>query len=444
MPQWYEIAFDMQRRSYLSAIGAATAGLLAGCTDRSSSGDGNSGNDKTTTTKGTVGGSGTQTLAMGELNPITGAASFYGKPMDAGLQVGLADAGEFEVNGQTYEWKLNRNSDECKNQKGINIVRRLVQEHNIDFVMGSLCSNVSKATASLIQDSDATQIINGSYTYSITYNNNQIFRATYTSLQQEPGIMRLVSKNDYSKVGYLLDKKNPGFVEQAKRLKPKIEDQGRQMEIVQYTRGQNDFSTQIQKLKRANVEIIFIGGYVPDIYSAIEQAYNLGLNVPKVDLGQGSESVVKDTVSNPDSLNKAKLLSAPTTPGLVAVDRGPAKKFKQKANEQFPDVTMNLLGGGNYDSVFFLIRAMQRAGSVEDNEAIRQELLKLTTDDVENNLDIPVGGLVQPYLPMEDGTILDDTGQAWFETFVFDWDGYKQKFDQRLKPDTYPTYPEES
>lgn len=431
---------SQSRRRFIQTVGAAGLFGLAGCS-QTSPGEGTDSPSKTSGNGSSGGGGGGDgTITIGELNPLSGQAAVYGQPEHRGLVVGVNDLGTFEVNGKEYSFEVNSNDDQCKNSKGVNIMRRLVEQNKVKFIAGSLCSNVSQATASIVQNSQATQFINGSWSQEITYNNGQIFRNAYTGPQSEPAMVQIAKDRDAQSIVLFGDKKHPSVVARWERLNELLPEKGIESEIVHFTRGQSDFSNQIQRINSINPDMIYVGGYTADDYNFISQARNLGLEQEMLETSQPSASAVKEVVDDPSVLKGVFPVMAPVTPATAELGYKPAQNFMKKVKNRFgSDVSNWHVGGAHYDMVHLLATAMQNAGTVDDYNAIREELHKVTIDEALS--DTALGGPAQQYIPLEGGKIVDGKGQAWFNTLLQKFDGFELNVVQKIELQNVPAYP---
>lgn len=436
----------VSRRDIIAFAGMGATAGLAGCLGNGNgngNGDGGgngNGGDTGGSTPTATSGSGVNTITIGELNPLSGQAGVYGNPMHRGLVLGVEDVGEFEVDGSTYTFQISENDDQCQNSKGINIIRRLIQQENVKFIQGSLCSNVSTATADLVQDANAIQFINSSWSQSITYCNDQIFRNAYTGPQSEPAIVQFIMDEGFEQVTLFGDEKHPSVVDVHPRLKEKLEENDVAVDVMWYERGQEDYSTAIQRINSNDPDFIIHGGYTPDCYSFVKQARELGLSQQILDQSQPAAGAVKEVISDPSIIQDVLAINAPVMQALASDGYGPAEEYVNRVNEQFNNPDTWHVGGSNYDYAFILKTAMQNAGTVEDLQAIREELKNVTIDEALS--DTPLGGPAQKYVELDNGRVMDDRGQSFFVSYIRQWEGeFNLEISKEVAPEDVPFYP---
>ena len=434
------------RRQVLEAIGAGGLLSLSGCSGDSGNGDDDPGSEGTPTsgtTRTTTDGSDSSStlITLGELNPLSCGAAVYGTPEHWGIVLGAEDLGKFEVDGQSYQFEVNSNDDECSNENGINIMRRLLQQSELKFIFGSLCSNVSSATSDIIRDSNATQFINGSSTQRITFDNDQIFRNSFTQLMFEPGVVEIVNNQGYENVTLLGDDQHPATEDMFGRLEPKLLEGGaNDVQQVLYSRGQSDFASRIQRMDSFGADAVYLNGYTEDLYSFISQAREYQLDAQIISGNAPSREQLESLIDNPEALSNLTVLTNSGTLVLDSAGYEPASTYRQKVEERFDDVQNWHVGLAHYDAVFALSKAMQNAGSVEDYDAIRSELLSLTIDEALG--DTPLGGPGQKYISPGEDRLYDDWGQAWVPTYLMRYDGYELTYEREVSLSDVPVYPE--
>lgn len=165
-----------------------------------------------------------------------------------------------------------------------------------------------------------------------------------------------------------------------------------------YSISATDMSSMISKLRRARPDVILHTGYAPDIALFLRQAKEQGLRW-KALIGHGAG------YANPDKLFElvgddaeyimdvdpvaAQLLNPETlTPGLGDITKEVEKRFKDKTGSDYAEA--NVWMGFNQSWILFtdvLPRAIRDFGGT-DPEALRQAALAT---------DIPEGGTVQGY-----------------------------------------------
>jgi len=138
----------LTRRKYLGAAGVSAGTLmLAGCTDNSSEGEGNS-NGATT---GTPSGSNSDTLTLGSLAPNSGTFSSSGPYVDAGNRLAAQQINEEGgINGQDVE--VVTADTQTSPQAGASAATRLIEQEDVDALSGAVSSGVGLAVADIAQD----------------------------------------------------------------------------------------------------------------------------------------------------------------------------------------------------------------------------------------------------------------------------------------------------
>jgi branched-chain amino acid transport system substrate-binding protein len=419
---------ELTRRRALQTLGATgTLGLtgISGCVGLG--GSGGSGGD---------GG----TLTIGELNPLSGQASVYGQPEHQGLMVGVEDRGEFEVDGSTYSFEVTSTDDQCTNQEGVNIIRRYTQQEGIRFIAGSLCSNVNQAVASIVDQENVLQFIHGSWAQALSYGRDNVFRNSYTGAQTDPAFVELAQSEGWDKVAMIGDEKHPSILDSHERLAEALPEAGIEVEVIWYERGQEDYSTQVQRASSFEPDALEVAGYTGDVYSAISQAIDLGMDVPIVELSNSSEGAIRGAVDDIAKYEGVMPLGAALSPAIAESGHEPGQNFVDKVHDQFGSDVPWHVGGAHYDMVFALSTAMQNAGTVEDIDAIREELLNLTIDEALS--DAPIGGPAQLYTPVPEGRLYDDHGQSWFPSLLRQWQDGDLNVIDTVELSSVPAYPE--
>lgn len=162
--------------------------LLSACggtgtvSDGGSSSNGNSGGSGTETTDETTE---KATIKIGVLASLTGALEAYGKQTVQGFELGLdyATEGTFKVNGHPIEFIIE--DTETKPEVAIKKATKLLEEDEVDFLVGSSSSGDTLAVLPLAEEYETVMVVEPAVADSITGSefNRYIFRTSRNSSQ---------------------------------------------------------------------------------------------------------------------------------------------------------------------------------------------------------------------------------------------------------------------
>ena len=201
-------------------------------------------------------------ILIGVAGPMTGEYATFGAQLKAGADQAVKDINKAGgVNGQML--KLEVGDDACDGKQAVSVANKLVSD-GVVFVAGHFCSGSSIPASSVYSDADVIQISPAST------------NPAYTDQRPGPGTFRVCGRDDQQGqiAGQFLAKhfmgKNiaivddkttygKGLADQTRKfmneagLKEKIDDA--------VNAGEKDYTALVSKLKAANIDVLYYGGY---------------------------------------------------------------------------------------------------------------------------------------------------------------------------------------
>lgn len=406
------------RRLLIGLLATTTMlGLLAGCggddssAQDSDSEDGNGGE--------AAEGGGTddaETLVIGDLESLTGAAASVGVPQANAVQMAVDEinaAGGIDVCDTTYQLELDTDDDQSDPTAGVTAVQGFLSDGR-KFMFGTLSSAVVGAYMPVLEDNDEfVSIVMGAALEGIT-DTPAIYRPRVTLSQYTAGLSDyLEERGDVETIAMLTDQQHAGFVQQLKPLKERLSEAG--IETVadeSYVFGATEFGAQLQSMLRANPDALNFRGYPGDVTRAIKQAREQGFEGPIFTTSGITAAEVEDAQAE-DQMDNVIEVYAPLPSDLIEGDLNAerAEAFESAYEAEFGEPS----GGTSmsaYDGAYILARALEKACTVDDVAAVRTALDDLTVEDVPE--------LIEPIRPQEGGRIFHER-QAYFDLVVREW-----------------------
>jgi branched-chain amino acid transport system substrate-binding protein len=262
------------------AVAIATFSLtLAGCPPKGESGSG-------TAAAGNGGGE----ILVGEYGSLTGSEGTFGTSTHNGIMMAIDEInGAGGINGRKI--KVITEDDQSKAEEAANAVTKLISENNVVAVLGEVASSSSIAAAPICQQNKVPMITPSSTNPEVTKKGDYIFRMCYTDDSQGHALADYVAKSvGVKRAAILTDVKSDYSRGLARYFEESFtKDGGQIVARASYAKGDADFHAQLNTLKQANPEILFVPGYYTDIGQIASQAKDLGMTAPLVG-GDGWES----------------------------------------------------------------------------------------------------------------------------------------------------------
>ncbi len=213
------------------------------------------------------------------VGPVTGQYASFGAQMKNGGEMAVED---INAAGGVLGKKLDLSigDDACDPKQAVAVANQMTGA-GVKLVAGHYCSGSSIPASKVYAESDMVQISPAST------------NPTFTDDRAGPNIYRVCGRDDQqgSVAGKYLAShfadKNIAFVQDktaygkglADETKKAMNEAGKQEVMYEaYTAGEKDYSALVSKLKQANVDVLFLGGYHTEAGLIIRQMRDQGMN----------------------------------------------------------------------------------------------------------------------------------------------------------------------
>ncbi len=219
----------------------------------------------------------TTTIAI--VGPVTGQYASFGQQMKNGGEMAVEDINAAGgVLGKKL--KLDVGDDACDPKQAVAVANQMAGE-NVALVAGHYCSGSSIPASQVYAESNLIEISPAST------------NPAYTDKRPGPNIYRVCGRDDQqgSIAGKYLAKhfgdKNIAIIDDktaygkglAEEVKKALNAAGKQEVLNKsYTAGEKDYSALVSKLKQADVDVLFIGGYHTEAGLIVRQMRDQGMD----------------------------------------------------------------------------------------------------------------------------------------------------------------------
>jgi branched-chain amino acid transport system substrate-binding protein len=322
------------------------------------------------------------TIKIGGIAEITGdipaVGQSYKNAMDMRLKE-VTDAGGLDVGGKKYQVVVSLEDNGGKADQSASVAQKLITQDNVVGIIGPNASRYA-IPASEVAEANKTVLITPWSTNpktTIDAKTNQpkqyVFRACFIDPFQGHVIAKFaLDKLGYKKAAVLYDVASDYNKGIAEYFKQTYEANGGQVVAFEtYTTGDKDFSAQLTKIKSTDAQVIFLPNYYTEVPLQIQQAHNLGIKLPFLgsDGWTGGE-LLKLCAGECDGSYLSASFAADNATPL-------AKKFVADYQAKYntaPDDVASL----TYDAYGMLFAAIQKAGKIDDRQAVRDALASMT------------------------------------------------------------------
>ena len=233
------------------------------------------------------------TIKIGIAGPKTGPVTQYGDMQFMGAKQAIADINaKGGVDGKLLEAK--EYDDACDPKQAVAVANKVVND-GVKFVVGHLCSSSTQPASDIYEDEGVIMITPAATSPEITARGyNLIFRTIGLDSAQGPAAGNYIADHVKPKIVAVLHDKQQYGEGIATAVKQTLEKKGTKVAVFEgLNAGDKDFSSIIQKLKQANVDFVYYGGYHPELGLILRQAKEKGLNAKFM----GPEGVGNDSIS---------------------------------------------------------------------------------------------------------------------------------------------------
>ena len=332
--------------------------------------------------QGRIGGGTTAEGAIGEENiggekdqiliatagPMTGPYAIFGSQMKNGAQKAVAD---INAAGGLFgrRLRLEVGDDACDPKQAAAVASQFASK-GVAFVAGHFCSGSSIPASHIYAEHRIPQISPASTNPRFTDERagSNVFRVSGRDDQQAPVAASYIVKHFKEKAVAIIHDRSQYGSGLASQVKKAMNAAGKQEALIEeFTAGEKDYSQLISRLKRAGVDLVYLGGYHTEAGLIIREMRRQGM---KAILMGGDALVTQEYWQITGSDGEGTLMTFTPDPrqGLAAASL--VREFRASGIEPEGFVLYT------YAAVQTWKRAVERAGSLDANKVV--EALKNT------------------------------------------------------------------
>lgn len=307
-------------------------------------------------------------VRLGVFFPLTGAQSSFGNDAIRGAQLAVDEinAAGGILGGRPVKLEVRDTRSQAETNK--EVVEELAKDAGIALLVGEIASARSIEAAAIAQSQGVPMISPASTHQDVTAVGDMIFRVCYAEPFQGAAMARFASSIKASRAAILLEEGNPYSQGLAASFRNHfVSGGGTIVAEKSFKAGDLAFVEQLEAIKAASPEVIFLPSYYLEAALVIQQARGMGMEMPFLG-GDGWDSmeflrVGGGAVENCYSANHFSAQNElPENKAFIAA-------YRSKFEEPPPP-----LAALAYDAVCLGVDAITRAGS-ESRASIQEALL---------------------------------------------------------------------
>ena len=312
---------------------------------------------------GCGGGDGDTTTPIAIVGPITGQYASFGAQMKNGGDMAVADINAAGgVLGKKLD--LSTGDDACDPKQAVAVANQMTGA-GVKLVAGHYCSGSSIPASKVYAESDMVQISPASTNPTLTDDRAgpNIYRVCGRD-DQQGGVAGkyLASHLGDKKIAFVQDKTayGKGLADETKKA---MNAAGKQEEMYEaITAGEKDYAALVSKLKQANIDVVYFGGYHTEAGLIIRQMRDQGLQTI---LMGGDALITQEFWSITGDAGEGTLMTFSPDPRKNPAAAEVVKRFKDKGIEPEGYVLYT------YAALQAWKQAAEKAKSVERDDIVK-------------------------------------------------------------------------
>jgi len=320
------------------------------------------------------------TIKIGAIGPLSGAASTYGISVKEGAQLlekEVNSAGG--INGKKIKFIFE--DDQADPNSSMQAFNKLVDSEKVSAILGPVTSGATLAVAPNSTAKQIPMITPTATEPTITkVGGDYMFRGCFVDSFQGDVLGKYASENLKSKTAAVLYNSGSDYSKGiADSFKAKFEGAGGKVgEFLTYNDKDTDFKAQLTKIKTLNPDIIVLPDYYNVVGLIAKQARDMGIKSQFLG-GDGWESEELTKIGG-DAVNGALYINHYYSGDQDAAVKTFVDSYKKEYNKE-PDAFAAL----GYDTSKILVKAIEKAGKT-DGAAIKEALAGMEMNSVTGNI----------------------------------------------------------
>ncbi len=314
----------------------------------------------------TTAGTGTDTTALdpikfGVIGPLTGDYSMYGIAVENGAKLAAA---EINAAGGLLGTTLDIIAYDSKGDttEGVNAYNRLIENDEIDALIGGTFSGVTLAFKSLAISDNIPVLTPTATNPEVTLNADNIFRACYTDAYQGSVAAVFTAETlNATNVAVMYNRDDAYSEGLADAFMDEFDARDLDYTAFEFGASDDDYNAILTNINNGGYDAVFLPAYVAEVGAILTQASNLGLDIPFVG-GDGWDGIEADYASVAEGFYFANHYAKTDTADAV-------QNFVANYTAEYGEAP-NALAALAYDAVYAMAQAFTEAGSADADDVI--------------------------------------------------------------------------
>jgi branched-chain amino acid transport system substrate-binding protein len=309
------------------------------------------------------GGEESNTIPIAVVGPVTGQYASFGQQMTSGANLAAED---INAAGGVLGKQLNLavGDDACDPKQAVAVANQMAGD-GVALVAGHYCSGSSIPASKVYADSDMVQISPASTNPAFTDDRAgpNIYRVCGRDDQQGGVAGQYLAKHFADKIIAIVHDKTAYGRGLADEVKKSLNASGKQEALYEaITAGEKDYSALVSKLKQANIDVLYLGGYHTEAGLIARQMRDQGMTTI---LMGGDALVTQEYWSITGPAGEGTLMTFSPDPRKNPAAAEVVKRFKDKGIEPEGYVLYT------YAALQAWKQAVEKAASIASDDVVK-------------------------------------------------------------------------
>jgi branched-chain amino acid transport system substrate-binding protein len=317
-----------------------------------------------------------QIIKIGVYVPLSGPTANYGEAGVNGIKLATEDinaTGGLIIGGKVYKFEAVIYDDRSDPKESASVMEKLISRDNVRVGIGSVSSSCCLAAQPAAERNRVVVISPYCSSMKLTESGfRYFFRGVPTQVPEWVNMPKYWLKQGWKTMAFLSLNDDYGKFNSSGLAKTFEENGGKVLGFEWYSLKDTDMYTQLKKIKEMKPDIVSTSGQTEQGSLIIRQGKEVW---PEIRLHMSGGMDPKRLLDLAGSLVEGVTFSTPEpppTPATIAFDKKYVEKFKVPVFWGYSKLP--------YDSMMVIAKAYQRAGKVDDPEALREAMLATDYD----------------------------------------------------------------
>ena len=320
-----------------------------------------------------TGGAMAETLKLGVVAPLTGGGAPWGIACDQAMRIAASDinaAGGLDVGGKKYQIQVISYDDQFKTADAVGAYNRLVNQDGVKYMIVQTSNGATALKGSI--ESDKSIVISAGYGGKVVDDTNHYLYRWYSAPRDYmPQLANWMKANLKGKTVAILNPNIEGAFEQKDLANDLYRKAGFDVVASEvYEMSEKDFAPLLTKIIARNPDILDFGSTAPATAGLlVRQAHELGYKGQMFkSAGPGPRDIIAGAGKEGSEGMINLIYADPANPEFIRLAGIFKKNVGQDPNDMFFPA---------YDGVMIMLRAIQKAGTVDDTAKVQAAIAQV-------------------------------------------------------------------